>query len=146
MSFLGQFASRSTNATDKFRVNDIVSMKIYPGRDVWEQVSQVVKSFPHHYEMRPIQSRTTTRDWSTESVQSHAYRLQKGGEEEQSSLFSGNTLEQTNAENEEKLRRVIRHVLREEMRAEMPNMIAKEATVRDLIRQIVREEMLEKNK
>ena len=104
--------------TSKFKVGDIICTSTYPGRDHWQQVAEVRGVHKSHYSLRPIQSRTTDRDWSTESEISGARILSRGGwEEAQTQLFHGPTLEAKKRAEEAVLEAKIRRIVREEMAA-----------------------------
>ena len=122
-------STRVNKSGAKFDVGDIICKKIYPGRDTWEQVCEVLEVNRDHYKLRPIQSRTTERDWSTTSYISGATFLHRGGwEEDQTSLFSGITLEETQQREECEKKFKIRQMIQEEMQT--------------IIRKIVREELV----
>lgn len=100
----------------KFKVGDIVCKSIYPGRDHWQQVCEVLKVDNYHYTLRPIQSRTKDRDWSMTSYISGANSLRRGSwEEDQTNLYREVTLEEQKRRSDNELEAKIRQIVREEL-------------------------------
>jgi hypothetical protein len=99
----------------KFKVGDIVCQHTYPGRDHWQQVSEVIAVTANGYKVRHIQFRTSERDWSTTSNTMGTYIPRGDWPEEQTTLFYGKTLEQEKHENDSEKEKLIRKIVREEL-------------------------------
>lgn len=102
--------------TSKFKVGDIVCISTYPGRDHWMQVAEITEVHDNHYAYRPIQFKRSGVEWSTKSRLGGCDLLSRGGwQEEQTSLFHGKTLEQEEKEKDDRLRQIVREIVREEI-------------------------------